>query len=175
MSWFGRRRNSPNENPQSPQGLSVFASASSGNIPPLPTSDERFEIVDAGTQERRFPCGHIGNASFELHTYGEVTKDLGGCDLCSECQLARFKKFTIRCALCRLIILPGEGAALYDHKSPGVHLDIATKVGSAVIGCLRAACCPSGGFFAGNWTEEGFKPRFASGNNVADEVIRLLK
>ncbi len=171
MGWFGKKQDLPKETPRSPQGLSIFASASSGDVPPLPRADDKMEIIIVSPKPRLYGCGHLGAKSFKLHTYGEVTKDLRDCECCPVCQLERFKKFTIRCALCRLIILPGDGVALYGQEGP-VHMGIATKVGTAVIGCMRIACCPSGGFFAGNWTEEGFKSKFESNKTAAEQVVK---
>jgi hypothetical protein len=55
--------------------------------------------------------------------------------------------------------MPGDGVALYGKGSTGIH-ESATILddGVSAVGCLRWDCCPSGGFFAGSWTEEGFKP-----------------
>ena len=179
MSWFGKKQDLPKAELRTPEGMAVFASASSGNIPPLPLAGDRLEVVVPWYARLRMPrlfqCGHDGPASFRLHTYGEQTKDLGGLDKCPDCQLAFYKKHLIRCAMCRLYIQPGDGVALYDYESLGLHLDIATRVGSAVIGCLRMACCPSGGFFAGNWSVDGFKPRYQEKRTVAEDVAASIR
>ncbi|MEK7181089.1 MAG: hypothetical protein AAB738_02005 [Patescibacteria group bacterium] len=85
---------------------------------------------------------------------------------------------TARCARCGLVILPGMAVALYGQESEGLRLDIATNIDGAIIGCMRWDCCPSGGFLAGHWSEQGFQPLFqgqtgaevSAGTNTIVEV-----
>jgi hypothetical protein len=78
------------------------------------------------------------------------------------------KKSAIRCCLCGYGIVEGDGVALYHKNSSGINKEVATFVGDSVVGCLLWDCCPSGGFYAGNWTLDGFKPRFG-GRTAAEE------
>jgi hypothetical protein len=153
----------------SPNGLQVFASAGPEKRP-LPTATDQIIIVENSTFQRWYPCGHRGPRWFVLDTYGERTKKIKGNERCSVCETARLKKYCIRCSVCGLIILPGDGVAMYHKSSPGIKLDIATKVGDSVVGCVRWDCCPSGGFLAGNWSEQGFVPRFKEGITAAEHA-----
>jgi hypothetical protein len=128
---------------------------------PLPASIDKIELVEYGSKVRQFPCGHGGTASFKLKIYSdELTAELGNRDWCPDCFLAKAKRHAIRCALCGLSIVPGQAIALYpseEGEAAGIRFDISTRVDDCVIGCMRWLCYPSGGFFAGHWSENGFK------------------
>jgi hypothetical protein len=116
-------------------------------------------------------CKHMGPRKFEFRTWdgekhgfevpagkisGVIRKVVAAGTECPECYFEMMKKHTIRCCLCGGSIMPGEGVAIYDPRSEGVS-ETATLHEGAALGCLRMSCCPSGGFFAGHWSEEGFK------------------
>ncbi len=160
------------ENPIGADGMVVSVSVGDPTVSSrLPQATDAFAIVECGRFTRTYECGHRGARWFVIDTYGLRTKKIHRKDLCPECTLALFKKHIIRCALCGLRIAPGEGVALYSARSQDIKRDIATLVGEdSVIGCLRWDCCSSGGFFAGNWSEDGFIPRFG-GRTAAGEAM----
>jgi hypothetical protein len=129
-------------------------------------------------------CGHIGPEKFKFNFYGQIESanvykqyiyKEGGRRVvdgpCPKCEFERVKKTTIRCALCGAPIFKDAGVALYSKNSKRVRKDIATFVGDNVIGCLAVDCCPSGGFFAGYWKGDSFKPAFKNGSTMAAEVM----
>ncbi len=140
-----------------------------------------------------FPkCGHLGPSKATLNIYGtimnfdvdkniknvngQITADSEKCP-CPECCFNYYKEKSIRCALCGTGITPGDGVAIYSYKTspegkeqeanPHFRMDLATKIGGNVVGCIRWDCCPSGGFFAGHWGDQGFEPAFPNGNCAA--------
>jgi len=132
-------------------------------------------------------CGHYGpskvriifwNLSFSPELKDEMIKMANGCKTaeakCPNCMLELLRKHAIRCCLCGGAILPGEPVALYSGGR-GINKKMATRVGKEFVGCLAWECCPSGGFFSGHWSQDGFKPTFASGNSVAAEVFATGK
>lgn len=130
-----------------------------------------------------FPkCGHLAPEEGTLSFYGEIcdfktkgrTKNINGQPTvddpnipCPQCYFDHVKNHLTRCSVCAIGILPGSGVALYAESSTLPHKDKSTKVRESYIGCLMWDCCPSGGFFAGHWTEKGFKSAFESGNSIA--------
>ncbi|MDD5165399.1 MAG: hypothetical protein PHG25_02580 [Candidatus Pacebacteria bacterium] len=125
----------------------------------LPPSNEHIALESPSKKTRVSKCGHVGPKTYHLNLYGIRSIEFSAKEAeCPSCLTARIKKEIIRCAVCGLPICPGEGVALYSIESPGIRKEIATIVDDAVIGCLRWSCCPSGGFFAGHWTEKGFTP-----------------
>lgn len=116
-------------------------------------------------------CKHMGSRKFEFHTWdgekhgyevpaskisGVIRKVVAAGTECPECFFETTKKHTIRCCLCGGSIMPGEGVAIYNARSEGIN-ETATLFGGGAIGCLRMSCCPSAGFFAGHWSEDGFE------------------
>lgn len=139
--------------------------------------DRSLTFVEALSDEMlKFQCDHLGAKKIEIILYGESifrgeTKDARP-QLCPNCILEEIKQFSIRCAFCGGAILPGEGVALYNKESEGINKKWGTYVGENIIGCLAMDCCPSGGFFAGHWTMQGFKPAFKNGLSLAEEAAR---
>lgn len=157
---------------RSPGGMEVFFSAGDTSKEMLPTND-RFEVVWRSWFQKRYPCGHRASRRYQFHTYGADTLKISGHERCPDCHLAHLKAISIRCCFCGHIILPGESVPVYSPDSPGVIAEYATSVdeGRGVIGCLRWGCCPSAGFFAGHWTEQGFRPAF-EGRSFSEDVAR---
>lgn len=159
----------------SPEGLRVAASVG-GEKSERPNffDNETIEFKEVSEFVLTFnECGHRGPREFKFdiwgntHTYTlkpELIKQVDGAEAtngyCPRCFFEEMKKAAIRCCLCGHAILPGEGVALYHKNSKGVNKNVATYVGDSAIGCLLWNCCPSGGFFAGYWTFDGFKPVF---------------
>ena len=133
-------------------------------------------------------CGHNGVTSFSMDIWGNKVNcclkedQIENRDgnrvvailLCPNCKFEQVKKTAIRCGLCGLGIMEGESVALYGSSSRGIKKELATYIEGNVFGCLRINCCPSGAFFAGYWTEDGFKPAFG-GLTVVEEVFRTGK
>lgn len=142
----------------SPEGMRVMCSVQlGGDNESLPESNNRIEVVSSAKKIRKHSCGHRGAKWFTLSVYGEETKKIK--HKCAECCIEELKEVVIRCALCGLPIYPGEGVAIYYKDSGAVVLENPVLVGKdGVIGCLRWDCCPSGGFFAGHWSLDGYQP-----------------
>jgi hypothetical protein len=157
----------------SPDGLSIVTNAGLGpNRSSLPKSTDECNYTAHSSFEIEYSCGHKAPSAFSLNLWGEESFEFKDTHLCPDCWLNRFKEHTTRCVLCGLPIFPGEGVALYSEKSPDLMLKQGTKVGESYIGCLRWDCCPSGGFFAGHWTEEGFKPLYPEGLTAAELTFK---
>jgi hypothetical protein len=139
---------------------------------PLPQYDDRFEIIERSNWfPRKYNCGHMGARWFRIHAYGEESKKIRQKENCPECFLADVRQHIIHCCLCGLPIVPGDPVALYGGGED-IKLDIATVLsGGSIVGCLRWDCCPSGGFFAGHWTENGFQSAFNEGRSAAEECM----
>lgn len=165
--------------PISSDGMAVVCSAGPEKER-LPPYNERLEIVERSTGlPRTYKCGHSGAQWFRLHMYGEETVRIQQEEQCPECFLHDIKQHIIHCALCGLPIVPGDPVALYSATSPDLLMNIARVAREGVVvGCMRWDCCPSGGFFAGHWSEQGFEPAFSgrigAGEAIAtDEVIMV--
>ncbi len=165
-----------------PSGLVVVASVSFGESEEPPKATDVLAFIPLKGKEIKYKCGHKGPEKFKVDFYGvRVQPNFTGKErlrVCPACRVEEVKKFSIRCASCRHIILPGDGVALYvNDKSFDQAIAHKVKTGEtkSVLGCLRMDCCPSGGFFAGHWTEEGFKPAHDSGLSAAAEAFATGK
>lgn len=143
--------------------------AGKGRVSSLSKSTGTIDVINSADAQKKFDCGHTGPFTFSLSIYGTEFGPFVGSEECADCVLEEAKEIAIRCALCGDAIVPGDPVALYYQGSPGLRLDIATKVDESAVGCLQMDCCPSGGFFAGHWTEQGFVPAFESGRNMVEE------
>ena len=151
----------PGESPViSADGMSIMVSVGQKRKP-LPQSHDHISLTERSGSKRKYKCGHIGPKWYKLDIYGIESLEMNNkrVDECPACLVARLNRHVIRCALCGLPISPGESVALYHKDSSSVRKDVATIVDeNAAVGCLRWDCCPSGGFLAGHWSEEGFVP-----------------
>ena len=153
------------EGPISPDGMRVFASSSEPDREKLPPSDDKCEIIYRSWWCRTYHCGHRDARVFRIRAFGVETKKIRQKERCAECFLQHVREKVIRCALCGLPIFPGDPVALYHRKSEGLQFEVASFTEKdAAIGCLRWDCCPCGGFFAGHWTENGFR-HFSEGDS----------
>jgi len=152
-----------------PSGLRVVVSVG-GECSQLPPSEDKCRVVSGSSDERDYACGHRGAARFIVSIYGEMSNEVKQDERCPECFLSLLQSGCIRCALCGLPIFWGEGVALYLADASVPKLDIGTRVGDAVIGCMRWDCCPSGGFYAGGWTKDGFHSAFG-GQPAMDNAL----
>jgi hypothetical protein len=141
-------------------GLELVASS-------RPIQDPKFEVNEECSHQskslfrRRYRCGHVARRAFTVTIFGRRRRGtIHQKELCPECLIEDLKKQAIRCVRCGSTIMPGDPVSLYHHSSPGLHVEVATKVDDQTIGCLGWDCCPSGAFFAGHWTEDGFKGAF---------------
>ena len=128
-----------------------------------------IEIINPSETRIRYACGHEAPDYFEISLYGAIlgmNRQNFQRDWCTECALKKSGlDKTIRCSQCGRPIQLSDGIALYpDHPnadqvgwtSPYVLIQEKRNW----IGCLSMSCCPSGGYFAGNFTTEGIKLRF---------------
>lgn len=169
---------SKNKNVVSPKGMAVVASSSDGEISNSFFNQKDEKVEYRGGRSVLFTkCGHTTPGRVKIVFWNLVSeqdfckaKKVDG--MCPNCMLKLLQKHAIRCALCGCAILPGEGVALYHKDGEDINKENATSVGDNVIGCLRMDCCPSGGFFAGHWTEGGFKSAFEDGLTAAEKAMR---
>ena len=168
----------------SPEGLTPVISVGGG-------SGERELFWDASCELREVPsdsllflkCGHRASPQITISVWGNERRlklfegsieEIGGEKVvesdCPVCAFNRLKQHSIRCCLCGYGIVPGDGVVLYHRSSRSINQAAATFAGDSAIGCMLWDCCPSGAFFAGHWSETGFKPAF-SGRTMAGEAI----
>ena len=153
--------------------------------PRLPPVRDSIVVTHVRGEMVTFDCGHTGHAEFYHDAYGEtVILKQGRHDRCGVCSAEELKQISARCALCEHIILPGGGVALYAFEEkvfPSekvrswfqfVEHDATHK---SVIGCMRGDCCPSGGFYAGTWTEDGFRHAFPNRVSMAATAMTTGK
>ncbi|OGY25291.1 MAG: hypothetical protein A2Z11_02920 [Candidatus Woykebacteria bacterium RBG_16_43_9] len=115
-----------------------------------------------------FACGHSSSLRGQVRE-GEhdlswnliLTPWKAAGSVCVRCAIAA----SIDCCSCPGKIYPGDPVALYGLRSEGIDWERATRVVESVVGCLRWNCCPCGGFYAGNWTTDGFQ-----GHNFASHA-----
>ncbi|MDO8505678.1 MAG: hypothetical protein Q7S48_03825 [bacterium] len=136
------------------------------------------EIRSSSKKTVSYSCGHDGPRQASAVFWGEerpIKEDRDPAKSnCPQCLLMETLRVSIRCCLCGCIIMPGDGVAIYDPKcNPKLgHPAWATATPDGqLVGCLSMDCCPSGAFFAGQWTEAGFHPAF-EGGNIAQEALR---
>ncbi len=145
-----------------------------GGLQSLPKATDRVEVIDRSEGRQVYACGHEDADRFDLELYGERQRfnDAYFKDkpYCGDCLLKFVMEGSIRCAACGLIIRDDDPVALYS-SGDGLGRYPSTLVDGQYVGCMRWDCCPSGGFFSGHWTSQGFKPLFASGNSVVGEVF----
>ena len=115
-------------------------------------------ILSLFTRRGRFSCGHVARLSGKTENEGgpliwNMSPWEAAGSVCPNCAIEK----AISCCFCGKQIYPGSPVALYGKDSGGINWEKATKVGDNAIGCLNMDCCPSGGFFAGYWTTEGFR------------------
>ncbi len=137
-----------------------------------PTCTDNLGVVKRAGKKVPYACGHIDSAKFRHDFYGEVREPtdevFAAREKCGECMLASVMEVAIRCAACGFVIWPGDPVALYvDNSSFNVAWKKTIEEPPQVVGCFRRGCCPSGGYFAGHWSESGFKPAFSGGASAA--------
>ncbi len=157
----------------SSDGFGVVCSVGGAKLVRTKHFEEEGESVFtslSGRDDIFFPkCGHFGPLKFEILLWGReklgfelpanfisgfMRKTANEEFLCPRCHFEKARKGAIHCCLCGQSILPGDGIALYGAESEGIH-ETATIIDGAAVGCLRSDCCPSFGFYAGNWDGQG--------------------
>ena len=128
---------------------------------PLPSPHDMVSVTQQSSETVLCECGHYGPSSYSIDAYGMVFTGIDNHRWCPDCLTFMFRQQATRCALCGHVICLGDGVALYGDNDALPYKHVSTKVGDAFVGCMRWDCCPSGGFFAGHWTEEGFKSAFS--------------
>ncbi len=159
----------------SPQGMKCVASVGGESQPDPDILSEALHdevrTIPASEEMHDFPCGPRGPKLYHLDVYGKVVHNNGNVpDKCGQCCVEWFRSITCRCALCGLVILPGDAVALY-RPSRKFKKERVTEVKSGVLGCMRWDCCESGAFFAGHWTGEGFKSAFGDGMTAVEKCF----
>ncbi len=148
-------------------------------VPGMPVCDLLAVVLCRGEQVP-YKCGHTYEEEFFFCLYGVMfkvaSKEAEDRAHCGDCFVKIVAETTVRCARCGHVIDVGEGVAAYAYPSESfkpedeqpwykfIQHDDGQK---SVIGCIRQACCPSGAFFAGTWTEHGFEPAFPGGFSIA--------
>lgn len=162
----------------SPGGLSPVISVTVGGVPEKPKDVDRslIKVKALSKKTTKFKCGHSGPQKAQFILYGESflfggKEKVTDSSKCPDCLLKELKETSIQCCLCGAPIPPGRPVALYHKSSEGIK-EWATYVNNSAMGCLRWNCAPSGGFFAGHWTKDGFKPAFEKGSTVADQAFQ---
>ncbi len=166
-SVFKRR---PKE-PQLVSGSGMLALASVSHPSASKSNVGELKIVSLGDKKDKFECGHEGWIHFAVDLYGEMQIKphdafISSRKKCCECMLAELAKNTIRCARCGLIIMPGDGVALYKRTGNEPAYAMFAEDGQA-IGCMRWKCCPSGGLMVGNWDGEKIAASFGGESMAA--------
>jgi len=161
--------------PKSPEGMMVAATTRE-EPPPRPEPTDTLACVEERGWKARFACGHRAPRKFKIDFFGDARAPsdrlLKKRLRCGPCEAQRLKKIVARCALCGSAILPGDGVAVYADD-PEYKEAWKTRVGSdkkGVLGCLFTDCCPTGGFFGGHWTEDGYKPAYKHGSAMAEAM-----
>lgn len=186
---FGKKaENLEDDQPVSSGGLVVVASTEE------PKKREKFfDCVEERIEELGdvkvlyLPCRHILSVRGKVHFCGQIfdfdnvsvvqkklfalneVKEAGRCGICF---LDHLHRYSIRCCFCGAPIMAGSGVALYHKSSGGINMEKATFVEDNAIGCLNFDCLPSGGFYAGWWTVNGFKSAFDGASCLADKVAK---
>ncbi|PJE51318.1 MAG: hypothetical protein COV29_01015 [Candidatus Yanofskybacteria bacterium CG10_big_fil_rev_8_21_14_0_10_36_16] len=170
----------------SPEGMGVLASVG-GNKLERPNFFKNNTVTFKETSNKSVTfseCGHQCSLGFEVSIWGNIhgfkfkderIKKMNGIEtaesICPKCYFEKLKQAAIRCCLCGYGILPGDGVALYHKSSKGVNKGVSTFVDDSAVGCLLWDCCPSGGFYAGYWTFEGFKSAFGDNSTGAEKAF----
>lgn len=161
--------------PKSPEGM-VVAASTREEPPPKPEPTDTLAAVAPSGWKVRHACGHRYPKKFKMDFYGDVrtvsSELLKKRERCGDCMAAWLKEISIRCVLCGGVILPGDGVATYmdDASFKEAWKTRIGKDGLGVLGCLSMDCCPSGGFFSGHWTLEGYRPAYAHGSAMAEAM-----
>lgn len=96
---------------------------------------------------------------------------------CFECTARADIEKTIVCPLCGGPIFVGMPVSMYGYGGPTNELPFwkhATRLTidtQCVVGCMGRECCPSSGFFSGQWTGEGILSPFFSGTMAGDAAM----
>lgn len=147
----------------------LLASTRKSDRSKLPQPTSECFVMWRSYFRRAYACGHRDSRRFQISAYGMESVKIKNAEQCADCFIKHVKKHTIFCALCGLPIMEGDGVALYDADNDCIRPE-AHRIGNSVIGCLRWDCCPSAGFYAGYWTEDGFNSLFERSVSDADEI-----
>jgi hypothetical protein len=152
----------------STDGLVVIATSRPEPSPIIPEQDPAIvDWVETGAQNnpwwrfwrrpnpsRVYGCGHTGPRHFVLRIWGReigVAPKAAGKH-CPDCSLKELQSQSFRCCLCSLAVIPGNPVAVYDAGSiqpKGFEFKV---IEGYALGCMDWNCCPTGGFYGGNWT-----------------------
>lgn len=161
-----------------PKGMGVVATTAEPEA--MPESTDRIAVEKEEGEPVLHKCGHTAPMAVEIHCYGlqvTLTEEAAKArEKCGTCCVKDMKKYVIRCGLCGLPIMPGDGVALYsDNRKTFKDRTRVTLSGGSVVGCLAMNCCPSGGFYAGHWTGTKVKSAFEGGLSAAELAMKTGK
>lgn len=142
-------------------GLTVIAMVGDYDRSRLPVSNDEIVLCSESGEKITSQCGHASHAELVFDVYGLKIEGKGQLT-CPECSIKELREITIRCALCGLPILPGDGVSIYDIGGRDIRADIAFKVGEhQVLGC-NGMDCSIPGAYAGLWggPQRGFVSAF---------------
>lgn len=145
-----------------------------------PEATDVVRVIREAGKPVPYACGHPFAPRFEIDCYGQelslADEAVAKREKCGPCALEEFKRVVIRCGACGFAILPGDGVALYvDDRKTFPKRERVTLHEKQVVGCLRMDCCPSGGFYAGNWDGTKFVPAFPGGMSAAATAMATGK
>jgi len=125
----------------------------------------------ASAKQRKFPCGHRGPKLFDLDLFGEVLQSNGKSpDKCGDCFAAGVRGRSAA-VLSAASHLARRGRGPLRPQQP-VQDRVEHRSRLRIHRLPAHDCCPSGGFFAGHWTGQGFKPAFGDGATAVEQAIR---
>jgi hypothetical protein len=154
-----------------PNGFGISATDGKPQSRILVSTDTcEIEFSPGENNNKDYKCGHSAPGKYFINLYGDRFGEFDDEQDCPDCLLVKILAVTIRCALCGLPIVPGRPVAVYSPRSKGLRLDIATRDGNSVLGCMRWDCCPSGAFYAGHWTGTALKSAFEE-ETLVQQVI----
>jgi len=142
----------------------------------LPESHDRIDIIVIKEGSRTYECGHSGPKSFKIDAYGsEMTPK--GRKYCPDCAQKWFKENVIRCPICGLPIMPGDGVISYvpsnrmSHRKAGYVVPKGEVCEGAILGCLRWDCADTAAGLCGHWDGRKVQPLFSSGQSIVGEAF----
>ncbi len=166
----GDRKPALRDKPPSIPGLELILAVGADMEPMVPEQDP--SIVDwvevappenESTEIIHSQCGHTGPKWYEVRLWGDRYSPYDEIRQlrCPACNVEHLAKVAIRCCVCGLPILPGDGVVFYNLDSvTGQDFSITTykqeeSGNTYALGCGRWNCCWEGIAIVGRWQEDG--------------------
>lgn len=140
-----------------------------------PLDPDIVSLVESSGNTVPYSCGHRDKTHFVFNIYGERGAPekaiLDRREKCGECLLSELHEQVIRCAGCKLPILPGSpvltGIPSTDEDRPwATFVRVPRRREKQALICTRSTCCISGGLISGTWDGETYVP-CAGGDSLA--------